>query len=143
MTAMNGGKGRLAGLLFGVSLLLVACTAQQREALSGDDASGINTPPTQYKADIAAAMHSYLNDPTGIRDAAVSPPALKTTAGNVTRYIACVQFNPKKNAREYAGVKTIAAVFLGGRFDHFVDLPKTECTGAALAPFPELQKLPP
>ncbi len=139
---MIGGKARPAGLLVSLALLLGACTAQQREALSGDD-GGINTPPTRYKADIAAAMHSYLNDPTGIRDAAVSEPALKTMTGLVTRYVACVQFNPKKNTREYAGVRTIAAVFLAGRFDHFVDNPKTECTGAVFTPFPELQKLPP
>ena len=140
--AMNGGKVRGAGLLFGGMLLLGACTARQQEALLGGDPDGINATPINYKADIAAAMHSYLNDPTGIRDAAISAPALKTTAG-ATRYVACVQFNPKKNAREYAGVKTVAAVFLGGRFDHFVDTPKQECAGAAYAPYPELQKLPP
>ncbi len=139
---MSAGKARSAGLFIGLTLLLGGCTAQQRQALTGDDANGANATPVNYKADIAAAMHSYLNDPTGVRDAAVSPPVLKTT-GNVARYVACVQFNPKKNAREYAGVKTIAAVFLAGRFDHFVDTPKTECSGAAFAPFPELQRLPP
>jgi hypothetical protein len=138
---MDGGKARLGGLLFGVSLLLGACTANQQASLSGED-DGANATPSNYKVDIAAAMHSYLNDPTCIRDAAVSPPVLKTT-GNVTRYVACVQFNPRKNAREYAGVRTVAAVFLAGRFDHFIDTPKTECGGAAFAPFPELQKLPP
>ena len=139
---MTGGKSWPAGLLIGFTLLLGACTAQQQQALSGDDTNGANITPTNYKADIAAAMHSYLNDPTDIRDAAVSPPVLKTI-GLVARYVACVQFNPKKNARDYAGVKTIAAVFLAGRFDHFIDKPKIECSGAAFAPFPELQKLPP
>ncbi len=139
---MTGGKAQSAGRIVGLTLLLGACTAQQQQSLSGDDTNGANIMPTNYKADIAAAMHSYLNDPTGIRDAAVSPPVLKTT-GMVARYVACVQFNPKKNTREYAGVKTVAAVFLAGRFDHFVDNPKTECSGAAFAPFPELQKLPP
>ncbi len=139
---MMSGKTRSAGWVVGLALLVGACTAQQQQTLSGDDSNGANITPTNYKADIAAAMHSYLNDPTGIRDAAVSPPELKML-GLVARYVACVQFNPKKNARDYAGVKTVAAVFLAGRFDHFIDNPKTECSGAAFAPFPELQKLPP
>ena len=93
-------------------------------------------------------MHSYLNDPTGIRGAAIAQPALKTTANATTtgsreRYVVCLQFNPKKNASEYAATKEIAAVFMGGRLDRFVDMPKEECTGVAYAAFPELQRLPP
>jgi hypothetical protein len=94
-------------------------------------------------------MHVYLNDPTGIRDAAVSPPVLKQ-AGSETRYVVCVRFNPKKNSTDYAGSKELAAVFLVGRFDHFNDVPKEQadaaknlCAGVAYTPFPELQKLPP
>ena len=139
---MKGSKARRAGMLLGTTLLLAAC-ARNHPGLVGDATDDeINASPASYRADILAAMHSYLNDPTGIRDAAISQPALKPT-GNFTRYIVCLQFNPKKNASEYAGVKTIAAVFLVGRFDHFVDTPKEECAGVTYAPFPELQKLPP
>jgi len=91
-------------------------------------------------------MHAYLNDPTDIHDAAISDPALKSVGGS-TRYVVCVKFNAKKNAREYAGVKEVAAVFLVGRFDQFVettnDATKDLCVGVTYAPFPELQKLPP
>lgn len=130
-------------MLLGMTLLLLAACARNHPGLVGDATDDeINANPTNYKSDILAAMHSYLNDPTAIRDAAISQPALKST-GNGTRYIVCLQFNPKKNAGEYAGVKTIAAVFLVGRFDHFVDIPKEECAGVTYTPFPELQKLPP
>jgi hypothetical protein len=65
------------------------------------------------------------------------------SVGNNTRYVACLKFNAKKNAKDYAGVKEVAAVFLAGRFDQFVDTPKDLCAGVTYAPFPELQKLSP
>ncbi len=138
---MNGGAARRARLALGVTLLLGACGHHSLNADSDDD-SGINAYPTNYKADILAAMHVYLNDPTGIRDAAVSTPALKQ-AGNETRYVACLKFNPRKNDTDYAGIKEVAAVFLAGRFDRFMETPKDLCAGATFTPFPELQKLPP
>lgn len=138
---MNGNAARRASLALGVALLLGACGHSLFNANSDDD-SGINAYPANYKADILAAMHVYLNDPTGIRDAAVSTPALKQ-ASNETRYVACLKFNPKKNDTDYAGIKELAAVFLAGRFDHFMETPKDLCAGATYTPFPELQKLPP
>jgi hypothetical protein len=129
-------------LFVGATLALAGCGHHhQPDAESADD-SGINAYPTNYKVDILAGMHAYLNDPTAIRDAAISEPALKQV-GNATRYVVCVKFNPKKNATTYAGAREVAAVFLAGRFDDFVDTAKEQCAGAAYAPFSELQKLPP
>ena len=85
-------------------------------------------------------MHAYLNDPTGVREAGIAEPALKSVGGN-QRYVVCVRFNGKKTGNAYAGVKEIAAVFMAGRFDRFVDPAKEQCAGATYAPFPELQKL--
>ena len=140
---MNGSAARHASYVVAVSLVLGGCGHQtgQPDADGAGDA-GVNANPAHYKADILAAMHAYLNNPTGIRDAAVSEPVLKAT-GNVTRYVACLKFNAKKNASEYAGVREIAASFLAGRFDHFIETPRDLCTGVVYAPFPELQKLPP
>jgi hypothetical protein len=142
--SMNGGAARRASLLFGVALLLCACG--QHVGLDTDAASGdtdaVNAYPTNYKANILAAMHAYLNDPTGIQDAAISEPELKSR-GNLTRYVVCLKFNAKKNASEYAGVKEVAATFLLGRFDQFVETAHELCAGAAYTAFPELQKLPP
>jgi hypothetical protein len=145
---MNGSATRRASAAFGLTLLLGAC-GHNFPTASGDDDSGVNASPANYKTDILGAMHVYLNDPTGIRDAAVSPPVLKQVGGE-TRYVACVRFNPKKNSTDYAGIRELAAVFFAGRFDHFVEPPKGQtdtakdpCAGAAYAPFPELQDLPP
>jgi len=120
-----------------VALLLGGCGH-----LGADNDSGANAYPANYKADILGAMHAYLNNPTGVRDAALSEPAIKTVGGT-TRYMACLKFNAKKNANDYAGMKEIAAVFLAGRFDQFVENTKDICAGVTYAPFPELQKLPP
>jgi hypothetical protein len=105
-----------------------------------DNDSGINAYPANYKADILAAMHAYLNDPTGIRDASISEPVLRSS---LSRYVVCLRFTAKKNAKEYAAPKEIAAIFLAGRFDRFIDMPKDECAGVTYAAFPELQKLTP
>ena len=71
----------------------------------------IHAFPDHYKADILAAMHAYLNDPSGIRDASISEPMLKSISSG-TRYVVCLRFNGKQNNGAYGGVKQIAAVFL-------------------------------
>src|ERR1700691_905896 len=123
---------RRATLLFGLALLMRGCGHHGFDAGSGNDDDGVNAYPKNYKSDILAAMHAYLNDPTDIHDAAIADPALKS-AGNNTRYVVCLKFNAKKNAREYAGVKEVAALFLAGRFDQFVDTPKDLCAGVTYA----------
>lgn len=139
---MSGSATRRT-IFVAAALVLGACGHQTAQPdADGAGSTGLNAYPAAYKSDILAAMHAYLNNPTGIRDAAVSEPALKSV-GNLTRYVACLKFNAKKNASEYAGMKEIAASFLVGRFDHFIETPRELCAGAVYTPFPELQKLPP
>jgi hypothetical protein len=131
---------RVVGPLVGGALLLSGCAHHHQDDAATDE---VNTYPANYKPEILAAMHAYLNDPTGIRDGGLADPALKPING-VQHFVACVRYNGKKNGKEYAGSKDIAAVFIAGRFDHFVDTPNTTkeiCAGANYAPFPELGKL--
>jgi len=128
---------RRVGVLLGLTLVLSACT---HHSLDGDE-EGINTYPAGYKSDILGAVHAYLNDPTGIRDAALSEPLLKSVASR-QRYVACVRFNAKQSNNGNAGVKELAAVFLAGHFDQFVEKATDLCAGVTYAPFPELEKLP-
>jgi len=141
----NGGRARL-GVLLLTALLLGGCPPRPPGGGPNGGDGGINAYPANYKSDIEAAMRAYLNDPTDIRDAAVSEPVFRPPSPSMPgRYVACLRFNAKKNATVYAGMKEMAAVFVAGRFDQFVDTPKDEqglCAGATYAPFPELEKLP-
>jgi hypothetical protein len=138
---MNGGGcWRHVGLVVGVALLLGACAGHHHR--TGEAGEGVNAYPTNYKADILAAMHAYLNDPTAIRDASISEPVLKpATLTMPSRYMLCLRFNPKKTATVYEGMREVAAVFVGGRFDQFIETPKDICAGVTYAPFPELENL--
>ena len=102
-----------------------------------------NIPPAGYKRGLLAFLRTYLNDPTNIRDAAVSPPQRKEI-GQGERYVVCVRYNERKDGR-YAGVKEGMATFVSGKLDRFFDAPPREvkelCKDAAYAPFPELQTL--
>ncbi len=107
-----GARWRHAGLLVAVALLLDACAGRHSGfggSSGGDD--GIHALPDNYKSDILAAMHAYLNDPTGIRDAAISTPAIKDVAGSGNRYMVCLRFNAKRSNGAYAGDQQIAAMF--------------------------------
>jgi hypothetical protein len=134
-------RRRLAGLVLGSTLALGACAHSHHSSDAAGDVEGLNIPPTDYKSEILGAMHAYLNDPTGIRNAGIAEPAIKTVSGG-KRYVVCLQFNAKDKGNHYAGLRDVAAVFVAGRFDHFVDPAKDACTGATYTPFPELEKLP-
>jgi hypothetical protein len=144
----DGARWRLASLILGLALLLGACAHGHHtsDAAGGDDDEEINAFPTNYKPEILAAMHVYLNDPTGIRDAGIAEPTLKSV-GNAKRYVVCLRFNAKtrfdakKNSTDYAGVKESAAIFVAGRFDRFAETAREPCADATYAPFPELERL--
>ena len=101
-----------------------------------------NVYPQNYKADLIAFLRTYLNDPTHVRDAGVTQPALKR-AGPGDRYVACVRYNSRDDRGKYTGVKDAAAIYVFGKLDRFLDgkeaLPL--CKDAAYAPFPELARL--
>jgi hypothetical protein len=139
----RGARRQRAGLI-AAALLLDACAGHHSGfgGPSGGDGD-IHAFPDNYKSDILAAMHAYLNDPTGIRDAAISTPALKDVPGSGNRYVVCLRFNGKQSNGAYAGDQQIAAVFLAGRYDDFLDAKtaREPCASAAYAPFPELERL--
>lgn len=101
-----------------------------------------NVFPQNYKADLMAYMRTYLNDPTHVRAAAASQPQLKTI-GPGERYVVCVRYNARVDGK-YAGSKDGAAIYVSGKLDRFLDVPKEVrefCKDAAYAPFPELETL--
>lgn len=102
-----------------------------------------NVYPQGYKNDLLAFLRTYLNDPTHVHGAMVSPPTRKTV-GAGERYVACLRYNARDSDGKYMGPKEGAAVYVSAKLDRFLDVPKEVrevCKDAALAPFPELEKL--
>ena len=142
-------------LMLALALLLGGCDHMEVWKSERERDSRANTTyPDNYKADILAFMRTYLNDPTKVRDAYVSEPALRKI-DEINRYSVCVRYNAKKIGGQYAGSKDAVAVFRSGRFDRLIDSrlerptdkdrtpdPARElCKDAAFVPFPELQQM--
>jgi hypothetical protein len=114
-----------------------------------------NIYPANYRADVVAFIHSYLNNPTSIRSAAITKPQIKRVPGDPgDRYVVCVRYNAHKSDGSYAGVTDNVATFMGGKFERFIDplrgdlqrqaaarMVQDLCKDAAYEPFPELQRL--
>lgn len=130
----------------GIFLLAAICLAGC--ASSGDDSisyavnrSSENQPyPANYRPELLAFLKTYLNDPRGVREAALAEPALRTIRGR-QRYVACLRFNAREAGGNYPGVKDRAVLYIDGRLDRMIEDPGETCAGAAYAPFPEMEKL--
>jgi hypothetical protein len=139
-------------LTIGLTVLLAGCgsgrSREEREAI-------INIYPDHYRTDILAALHTYVSDPTGIRDAYVSDPTVRPI-GRQNRYAACVRFNARNSDGRYVGTRDVLAVFAAGRFDQFIDestpfgpaneanattFVKEPCSAAEYKRFPELEAM--
>lgn len=82
--------------------LLAACQTDEggpSTFLASDDIA--NQPfPNNYKVEILAFMRTYLNNPVGVRDAAMADPVLRTVSGR-PRYIACLRFAERQSDGSY------------------------------------------
>ena len=129
----------IAAILAGAAL--AACSSVERD-YSGPETRGgasVNIFPDKYRAEILAYQRSYLNDPTGIRSAAISQPALRKV-GSIERYVVCVRFNAKQPSGSYAGVREHMAIFLAGKLDQMGAV-REDCKDVTYEPFPELERL--
>jgi uncharacterized protein YcfL len=121
------------------ALLLAGCKSEwtvDRERT----VAALSVVPMNYKTEIIAYMRTYLNDPSGVREAFVSEPMQKTVGG-MERYVVCVRYNAKKSGGVYAGRKDSLALFRQGRFDSLIDNAREQCKDVAFQPFPELERL--
>jgi hypothetical protein len=119
------------------ALSLGACGGVHNQAREAADP---NIAPVNYKPDIQAFLRTYLNDPTKIRGAFISEPALMQVGG-VQRYVSCLKFNARKSSGEYEGSKERLVLFLSGRLDTTVMAKPDQCAKAAYQPFPEIERL--
>lgn len=125
----------LRGLALAVSLSLAGCNAEWLNTRDRAVQANTQSPGPSYKADIVAFMRTYLNDPTGVRDAFISEPALRTLEG-AERYAICLRYTARN-----ASSKDSLVLFRDGRLDRIIDTARETCKDAAYQPFPELQRL--
>ena len=99
--------------------------------------------PEEYKEYFRDYVRNERTDPTGIRDAAISAPALRTVAPNTMRYVVCFRYTAKDNndTRRYDQPKTVAAIFYDRRVAQYTGPTPELCGQAVYQPFPELQKV--
>jgi hypothetical protein len=130
---------RFATLAF--SLVLAGCNSDWIGARDRAVNANATPPGPNYKADVVAFMHTYLNDPTGVKDAFISEPALRPLE-HVDRYTICLRYTARKGYGEpYAASKDSLLLFREGRLDRIIDAAKETCKDAAYQPFPELEQL--
>lgn len=99
-----------------------------------------NLYPTTYKKQILDTMTSVLVDPTNVRGAYITEPAL-IPVGNDSRYAVCIRSNSRDDSRHYLGSKDRIAYFFAGQLNQLVDATPAQCANAPYKPFPELEKL--
>ncbi|MDH6690928.1 hypothetical protein ABIF38_005654 [Bradyrhizobium japonicum] len=136
-------SSQLAAILL-LSLPLAGC-------LTSDDGSGpttftddrgvANQPfPDRYRDQILAFMRTYLNNPVGVREAAIAEPAQRTVGGRL-RYVVCLRYSAKDTDGNYRPARERGVLFVDGRLDRILDNPAEPCAGASYAAFPELEKM--
>jgi hypothetical protein len=128
-------------LLIVFIMVLGGCSGMDSyRAAQQNEAEAQSVFPQNHRADILALMRTYLNDPVGVRGAAVSEPAMRAIDGT-NRYVVCVRYNARKTGGQYAGSKDSIALFRQGKLDRIVDNGREFCKDAAYQPFPELERL--
>jgi hypothetical protein len=122
-------------LFLALALGLAACSSDKKAAEENP-----NVFPADYKTEILTTMTTMLDDPTNVRNAYISDPALRA-AGKVERYVVCVRSDSRNAYKQYTGNTDRIGIFYGGHLNQFIDATKEQCGNAAYKPFPELEHL--
>ena len=136
-----GRSNGLRWLALGLSFVLAGCNSDWLNARDRAVQAYTTPPAPGYKADIVAFMRTYLNDPTGVREAFLAEPALRTLE-NVERYTVCLRYTARKGVGQpYAASKDSLVLFRDGRLDRIIDAARETCKDATYQPFRELEQL--
>ena len=134
--------GRSALWVGMLCLALAGCAGGGESVFSGPETKGgqsVNVPPANYKAEVLAYLRTYLNDLSGIRDAAISAPALRNVGTGIERYVSCVRFSARTPGASPGG-REYLVIFLAGKLDQMGPT-RDQCKDAVYEPFPELERL--
>jgi hypothetical protein len=132
---------RLAILMLPVALAACAGSEEGRSfSLFGDRNDTPQPFPSNYRTELPAFLKTYLNNPVGVRDAALAEPVLRDINGKM-RYIACLRYSARESDGSYREPRDRAVLFVNGRLDRMIEKGSELCAGAALAAFPDLEKM--
>jgi hypothetical protein len=128
-------------LMLPIALAACAGSDDGRSITYTDDRGVADQPyPNNSRAELLAFMKTYLNNPAGVRDAAVAEPVQRTVGGRL-RYVSCLRFTPRQSDGSYREPRERAILYVNARLDRLVEDAAEVCAGAVYAPFPELEKL--
>jgi len=132
---------RVAILLLPIALAACASSDESKSITFTDDRGVANQPfPSNYRAEILAFMKTYLNNPAGVRDAAMADPVQRTIGGRL-RYVSCLRFAARESDGSYREPRERAVLFVDSRLDRVIENASEPCAGLAYAPFPDLEKM--
>ena len=132
---------RAAILLLPIALAACASSDESKSITFTDDRGVANQPfPSNYRAEILAFMKTYLNNPAGVRDAAMADPVQRTIGGRL-RYVSCLRFAARESDGSYREPRERAVLFVDSRLDRVIENASEPCAGLAYAPFPDLEKM--
>jgi hypothetical protein len=125
-------------------IALSACAGGSDEgrsfSLFGDGKDTPQSFPANYRAELLAFMRTYLNNPVGVRDAAMAEPVMRDVNGKM-RYVSCLRYSVRESDGSYREPRERAVLFVSGRLDRMIEKGGELCVGAAMTPFPELEKM--
>jgi hypothetical protein len=137
-----GTAAKIAAIVLLPAALAACAGSDEGRGISYTDDRGVaNQPfPTSYKSEILSFMKTYLNNPVGVRDAAMAEPVQRVIGGRL-RYVSCLRFTARDAEGNYREPRERAIQYVDGRLDRIVENASEPCAGAVYAPFPELQTM--
>jgi hypothetical protein len=128
-------------LLLPVALAACAGSDEGKSITYTDDRGVSNQPfPNNYKSEILSFMKTYLNNPVGVRDAAMAEPVQRVIGGRL-RYVSCLRFSARDSDGNYREPRDRAILYVDGRLDRILENASDPCAGAVYAAFPDLEKM--
>ena len=135
---------RVATLMLPLALAACASAGDGEERSFNPFGSGKpDTPqsfPSNYRAELLAFMKTYLNNPVGVRDAAMADPVMRDVNGKM-RYLTCLRYSARESDGSYREPRERAVLFVNGRLDRMIEKGGELCAGVALTPFPDMEKM--
>jgi hypothetical protein len=135
-------NSNVRGAILLLPLALAACAGDGQGSMTYTDDRGVASQPypANYRPELLAFMKTYLNDPVGVKEAAMAEPVQRSVGGRL-RYVVCLRYNAKGSDGAYRGQRERAVLFVDARLDRIVEDASEPCAGAVYAPFPELEKM--